>query len=807
MLKGILRIFAWITGIFLLIFGLTFALLYFRQDQIRDLVFASLNENLETEIQVKEAGISLRKFPKAAIRLQAVHAAGSRDLSDTLFYAEDLFVEFRVWDMFDSEIPISSISLENGQLNLVKNGALNNWSIFKEGSGDSQAAVKLESIKLKNIRYRYQDEESSLKGFISDLLAAGRFGGSDWNLDLQIQSQAESFKSGKEHYLQNPIIVDGAFSLKGGEELELVASQLQLATIENLKASLKTGQASVFSLEHQELDLQQIKNIYAILNMEWPENLDLDGKAALKAQFIIRENTDLRTEVFAQLKGLNIESGDFQFADLEAQLEYYRQGAFDRLEIRELKSLSEQVQIRGTIRQILKPQLKLNISIDEDQDFWAKLLPEDWQMKSGHCKVDLNIDGSFPDWNSLGGIALANAKIDGNIDWEKLEMEIGDNFAFESKLGRSSFLKQNLQIDTLLIKHGDSDLSLKGRLIHPLRFISDSLTTLGAEALIVSQHFNLQDFLSEGSSSEDDSLSLDWKKRLDLRTRVHLHEFKFRNFDAKELKGQVYINRRAISGEGISLLADEGRYQGKFVLRTPEDSSFHFQAELKATNVLVASVFKSFDNFSQETITADNLEGRLSLEAKIEAPISPDLQLDPNGLEVLSEMQIDQGHLRNYEPLQALSRFAEVDELKDVSFNTLKNTITIANGEIRIPDMAIASNVLNLNLSGTHNFENEIEYIITMRLGDVLFAKRDKTSGNKEFEEHLSVSKRDDDHRIPIRISGTVDDPQIGIDGEAMGSSVKESLRKQGEEIKGLFKKKEEKKEKDTGLKFEWDEG
>jgi len=807
MLKRILRIFAWITGIFLLIFGLTFALLYFRQDQIRDLVFASLNENLETEIQVKEAGISLRKFPKAAIRLQAVHTAGSRDLSDTLFYAEDLFVEFRVWDMFDSEIPISSISLENGQLNLVKNGALNNWSIFKEGSGDSQAAIKLESIKLKNIRYRYQDEESSLKGFISDLLAAGRFGGSDWNLDLQIQSQAESFKSGKEYYLQNPIIVDGVFSLKGGKELELVASQLQLATIENLKASLKTGSASVFSLEHQELDLQQIKNIYAILNMEWPENLDLEGKAAVKAQFIIRENTDLRTEVFAHLKGLNIESGDFQYADLEAQLEYYRQGAFDRLEIRELKSLSDQVQIRGTIRQILEPQLKLNISIDEDQDFWAKLLPEDWQMKSGHCKVDLNIDGSFPDWNSLGGIALAKAKIDGNIDWEKLEMEIGENFTFESKLGSGSFLKQNLQIDTLLIKHGDSDLSLKGRLIRPLRFISDSLTTLGAEALIVSQHFNLQDFLSESSSSEDDSLSLDWKKRLDLRTQVHLHEFKFRNFDAKELKGQVFINHRAISGEGISLLADEGRYQGKFVLRTPEDSSFHFQAELKATNVLVASVFKSFDNFSQETITADNLEGRLSLEAKIEAPISPDLQLDPNGLEVLSEMQIDQGHLRNYEPLQALSRFAEVDELKDVSFNTLKNTITIANGEIRIPDMAIASNVLNLNLSGTHNFENEIEYIITMRLGDVLFAKRDKTSGNKEFEEHLSVSKRDDDHRIPIRISGTVDNPQIGIDGEAMSSSVKESLREQGKEIKGLFKKKEEKKKKETGLQFEWDEG
>ncbi len=114
---------------------------------------------------------------------------------------------------------------------------------------------------------------------------------------------------------------------------------------------------------------------------------------------------------------------------------------------------------------------------------------------------------------------------------------------------------------------------------------------------------------------------------------------------------------------------------------------------------------------------------------------------------------------------------------------------------------------MNLDLSGSHSFENEIDYIVKLRLGDVLFAKRDKISSNKEFEDHLEIAKRDDDHRIPIRISGTVDDPQIGISSKSLGASLKESLKKQGEEIRDLFKKKDKKESQGTGLQFEWDEG
>ena len=177
------------------------------------------------------------------------------------------------------------------------------------------------------------------------------------------------------------------------------------------------------------------------------------------------------------------------------------------------------------------------------------------------------------------------------------------------------------------------------------------------------------------------------------------------------------------------------------------------------------------------------------------------------GLKVQSEMSISEGHLKNYEPMQALSRFAEVEELRDVSFQNLKNSISISDGLIRIPEMAIASNVLNLDLSGTHSFNNEINYLVKLRLGDVLFAKSDREPGNSEFEEHLTISKRDDDHRIPVSIKGTVDQPEISIDPGALGDALEKDLKKQKEELKDIFKKEEPKKKKGTGMTFEWDDG
>jgi hypothetical protein len=226
---------------------------------------------------------------------------------------------------------------------------------------------------------------------------------------------------------------------------------------------------------------------------------------------------------------------------------------------------------------------------------------------------------------------------------------------------------------------------------------------------------------------------------------------------------------------------------------------------LQTADLQIESIFKSFENFGQETITAEELSGRLSSVSSFSAQLNPTLSLDVNSLKLSSSMSIDQGRLKDYEPMLALSRFAEVDELKDVRFNKLTNTISIDQGLIRIPEMTISSNVLNMELSGSHSFENEIDYLIRLRLSDVLFSKRKAQAKNSEFDEFLKVEERDDDHRVPISIVGTVDNPSLKVEAQELGKALQTDLQKQKEELKKILKKEEPKK-KGTGLQFEWDE-
>ncbi len=807
MLKRLLKISAWVLGIFILILGLGMGILYFRQDQIRDLVFESINENLNTSIEVKDAGISLRKFPNAAIRLDGVLAAGSNNLGDTLFYVEHLFVEFRVWDMLNDEIPIKSISLEQGQLNLIDQYGLNNWSILKESSGESSAALKLEAIKLNEIAYRFQNESIKLNGYVENLVAAGAFSGANFGLELELQSKAIGLKSGKNSWLSSPIILDSKMDIQGGKEFIIQATELRMGTIENLTAEFISGTKSTLQLKHADLDLEQLKNIYAILGIEWPENFEIEGNSSLRLDLIMAPDTDLRIEAFAQASKLDIQTEDLKFENYQGQLEYYRQGKYDRLEIRGLYNEAKSIAVKGTIRQLLSPQIKLNININEKAKFWNTYLPKGWELSEGQTEIDLDFSGDFENWEALASKAISKAHFDGKLKAQGLQLEIDDEPQFYNLFLQSTLLDQRFLVDSLFLNRGKSDLALKGSLSNVWTYLSDSTSILKGAINLQSQVFLLADFLSESDGEEESSLGMAWKERLDLEGSVHIYDFAFRNFAAKELKGKISLDDALISGEDISLFADEGFYEGRFDLHTPHEGQYLFEAALKAEKVQMSSVFASFDNFDQETITGKNLNGRLSVQARLEAPMSPELQIDIEGLEALAEMTIEEGRLRDYEPMQALSRFAEVEELEDVSFKTLKNTITISKGQIQIPEMAISSNVLNLNLSGSHSFENNIDYVVKLRLGDMLFAKRDKNSANKEFEEHLEIAKRDDDHRIPIHISGTVDDPQIGISSESLSGSLKESLKKQGQEIKDLFKKKDQEADKNTGLKFEWDEG
>ena len=73
-------------------------------------------------------------------------------------------------------------------------------------------------------------------------------------------------------------------------------------------------------------------------------------------------------------------------------------------------------------------------------------------------------------------------------------------------------------------------------------------------------------------------------------------------------------------------------------------------------------------------------------------------------------MLLKKGVLKNFEPIQHLSKYVKKEDLLTLSVDEIGNIFKISDKKIHIPPMAIHSNVTRIVVSGIHTFDNKIDY-------------------------------------------------------------------------------------------------
>jgi hypothetical protein len=99
--------------------------------------------------------------------------------------------------------------------------------------------------------------------------------------------------------------------------------------------------------------------------------------------------------------------------------------------------------------------------------------------------------------------------------------------------------------------------------------------------------------------------------------------------------------------------------------------------------------------------------------------------------------------------------------------------------------MEIQSSALNLLLSGTHTFDNAIDYHIKVNLHKLLAAKYNHKNEDVQYIEEDPYAGVN----LYLLITGTTVHPLIKYDRESVKKKMKQDLVAQKEELKNLFKK------------------
>ena len=187
----------------------------------------------------------------------------------------------------------------------------------------------------------------------------------------------------------------------------------------------------------------------------------------------------------------------------------------------------------------------------------------------------------------------------------------------------------------------------------------------------------------------------------------------------------------------------EGIVRGSFGMVQDNEKSIFSNVDADLYNLDIRQFFDAFNNFGQKQLTHEHLKGTISGTTVFSSRFDSTFSILPETILGESDIIIRDGELNNFAPIMDLSRFVDLEELQNIRFNTLENTIMIKDRQVIIPVMDIKSNAMDLTASGMHGFNNQYEYRLMLKLSQLLYGKA-RRSKNSEFV----IAEDENDTRI-----------------------------------------------------------
>ena len=812
--------------------GSAILIAYVTEDRIRDLAVSQLNSALETEVSVDKISFSLlRKFPSASIEFRNIAIAEKSDRKDKekLLEASSVFLEFDPFDLITGTYVIDRIEVVEGtvRISYFEDGT-ENFRFFKSDSSGEDFKISLTRLRFRDSKLIYRNLKTGDKmdARLSDFELHGDITSDHYEMNISSKGNFDSMRFGSFH-LKKPYDYSLKLLLEVDEtkdkySFNTASVQLgQLAFgVDGYIRNLENGMETDLSFIGQNTKLNYLKDF---LPATWSEKLDefdasgtLDIKGTVSGLSTDRENPAVDLKIFLEkgrLKqarsGMKLRdiylSGIFSNGRLRSDKTSYFQidslyflgetgATYGSLKIQNFDDLQLRFQVHSQFRLESLKDIIANDSIEE--------------MK-GNCMLSLSMQGDLDSLSSITARDIKKAEMRGRATLDGVAFKYhGMPRVIENMKGGLSFRSNLISLDSLGLSIGGNDIQLSGQVhnLIPYLFYEDEKLSVRAE--VSSPFLNIDEMLS-GSSGNGGGLALPVSGNLDLQLVIEAGDFEFRKFKATDLRADLHSRYPVLNLEHLSFNSMQGTYKGWISMKLQGDGQTYLKSELDLEDVNVQELFAQFENFGQKAIVSENLKGKANIKLAYESMFDREFNLIPPTVKVRSTVEIINGELIDYEPILALSKYVEVDELKHIKFNRLYNEIEILNEVVIIPQMEINSSALELGLSGRHSFSNEIEYHFQLNLNDFLFkkAKRSKKNQTEFGEIEADESGR---AKLFIRMEGTVDDYKIRLDRKALRNKWSEDLSEERRELKDLFRQeftKEERKEKIEPMNFgiEWD--
>lgn len=817
-LRIVRKILFWTFFVSLFIVTTVTVILHVYEDDIKQYAIDELNEYLETDMDVMQIELSVfHDFPYASLEFNRVFIADAykeQESNDTLFYAEKVFFNFNLFDIWEGDYRVKRISVNNGSLNLRTTATGDvNYDIIKPRDSTSRDSSNfkfmLELLRLDQIDFSYSNLATN-QFYTIDVnsgLLTGDFSAESYDLNAsgdlyihQLKSNAFTLIKEKNADLELNMNIDRVQKSYHFERGALTIEEMPF----NITGFLDSSHMD-FQITGQNIRLDQLANSLADPTLDDTKKYQGQGDVTFSSRISGEISKSSMPSVTADF---NISSGSLTEPENQLKIHdvnligHYQNQQADREELLSftqlnLKMLNSYFSGTGSIRDFNQPLITTEIEGDMNLEAFHKFFKIDKIEKlAGNIRLDLDLAIRFldPEYRkdqfeiikSNGRIHLTNVLYNKHPD-EMTYQDINGDIVINGK---------DAAAQNLTLKTGKTDLKLNGAMMNLIPYI-EGKGNLGLIATLESKLIDLDEFMTPDEEKATSApVMFELPSNVNLNLELVVGQLNWDNHQFNQITGKLLMSNRKITVNHFILQTLGGKVSGNLVLNNLMDRGNVIDGDLSFSQINVKQLFTEWENFQQETITDKHLSGTAAGKLSFLLVFNPYFSLIEDQLYSAADLNITQGQLDNLETMKAITDYMRsnkglkvllnkhIDQFEDklmhLKFQQLTNSIEIKNRRITIPKMLIKSNALDVELFGWHDFDNNVEYHFSFRFRD-LKTKAEYTEFGKVEDDGLGLV-------IYLTMSGNIDDPSFALDRGERKNDLKETITEEKQNFKSILK-------------------
>lgn len=771
--------------------------------RVKAFVAAAIHENIVTDVHFdSDMTVSLwREFPRLAVELRNVRV-GDTFKTDTLLIAERVFVQLDVMKVLTDQLSIDGIRVTGGFVRIRQNAKGDwNYKVWKE-TGDAETATDLniDLLALEKMQVDFLSRKTGLEFllFSEKSKMSGRFTDDNQHIEASVVGNLRNLSSNGVLRVE-ALPMDLRAVLEIRDDGRTIGVQMGNALLAGNELIWNLLYRSDDGVQHLKLELQGtgiypeqlLPHIWA--GMPQPvKNLNIKGRSnitlSLDGPLSGKHGPSLHATWMMQKGSLTFRELQVKDIDFSAQIDLPdlarpQDGVFT-FDHFQLKTPSGQVSGDGRLKDLSDPHLVIRSKGRTRLEELLTITAQDKHMQGkGAITWDIVFEGPLGKDFRTTKAELRRMRWTGSLQFSDVQLTLGDDIPplkdvhglvameaaetriseFSGELGHLVF-DGSMEVQQLREILADSS--------HPIRLNADvSIATI-----------DIQKLSKEWPTTGTEGPTIA-QRALSLSATVAVGSVKHHGFTAEKLKGRIDLKDGSLKARDLRFNAVGGNVSAELHF-TPNKDGAELYVDAALNQIDISRMLREWDNFGQTGITAKHLRGTADADIQLKLPIDKDDKLIISGLQVESDLRVSGGELIGFEPLNALSRFISVDELKHVRFDTIVNHFSIRNERLIIPYMRVKSNILNVDVYGEHTFNQELDYHVNLLLNDLI---RRKAKKQEFFDGHEIIDERGAT-RLFLWIKGKPGDIKVGFDKKEVRLKVKEDLKKEGNAIKQLFR-------------------